>query len=73
MPARRWKALHQTEPTAASADAGRPSDHLDAADHGINLVSVLVARAVLAALVIGIFWGLPAWFGSGVIDVTVRQ
>ncbi len=65
--------MHQPEPAATSTGAGRPSDGQDAADHGINLVSVLVALAVLAALVVGIFWGLPAWFGGSVINVTVRQ
>ena len=49
-----------------------PATDADSPDHGINLVSVLVALAVLAALVVGLFWGLPAWFGSSVINVTVR-
>ena len=42
-------------------------------DNGINLVTVLVALGLLTVLVVGIFWALPAWFGSSVINVTVRQ
>ena len=36
-------------------------------DHGINLVSVLLALVVLAALVVVSLWVLPAWFGGSVI------
>ena len=65
--------MTQHEPLAAPADGVQTAGDPDPPDHGINLVSVLVALAMLAALVIGIFWALPAWFGSGVINVTVRQ
>jgi hypothetical protein len=37
------------------------------------MTSVVVMLAVLAVLVVGIFWGLPAWFGSQVIEVTIRN
>ncbi len=39
----------------------------------MRAVRIVVALAVLAALVVGIFWGLPAWFGSSIINVTVRS
>ena len=42
-------------------------------DAGIGVASVVVMLAVLAVLVVGIFWGLPAWFGSQVIEVTIRN
>ena len=42
-------------------------------DAGIGVTSVVVMLAVLAVLVVGIFWGMPAWFGSQVIEVTVRN
>lgn len=42
------------------------------ADAGISLTSVIVMLVVLAVLVVGIFWVLPAWFGSQVIEVTIR-
>ncbi len=45
----------------------------DAADAGIGLTSVAVMLAVLAVLVVGIFWALPAIFGSSVIEVTIRN
>ena len=61
------------EPPAAPSDTFEPMIEAEPPDHGINLVSVLVALAVLAALVVAIFWGLPAWFGSSVINVTVRS
>lgn len=41
-------------------------------DAGIGVTSVLVMLAMLAVLVVGIFWGLPAYFGSQVIEVTIR-
>ncbi len=63
----------QTDPPAARPDVVRPADDPDPPDHGINLVSVIVALTVLAVLVVCIFWGLPAWFGSSVINVTVRS
>lgn len=65
--------MTQSEPLAAPAQRVAPAADIEPPDHGINLVSVLVALVVLAALVVGIFWGLPAWFGSSVITVTVRQ
>jgi hypothetical protein len=51
----------------------RPAAPAEPADHGVSLVSVVVALAVLGLLVVGIFWGLPLLFGSGAIHVTVRQ
>lgn len=51
---------------------GSPDDD-ESADNGIDLATVAAALVVLALLVVGIFWGLPAWFGGSVITVTVRQ
>jgi hypothetical protein len=45
----------------------------DSGDAGISMTSVLVMLAVLGVLVVGIFWGLPAMFGSQVIEVTIRN
>lgn len=42
-------------------------------DAGIGMASVVVMLVVLAVLVVGIFWALPAWFGSQVIEVTIRN
>ena len=42
-------------------------------DAGIGATSVLVMLGVLAVLVVGIFWLLPAYFGSQVIEVTIRN
>jgi hypothetical protein len=42
-------------------------------DAGIGMTSVLVMLAVLAVLIVGIFWALPAWFGSQIIEVTIRN
>jgi hypothetical protein len=41
-------------------------------DAGIGVTSVLVMLGVLAVLVVGIFWLLPAYFGSQMIEVTIR-
>jgi hypothetical protein len=53
----------QPHPTAASDDA----------DAGISMTSVVVMLAMLGVLVVGIYWGLPAIFGSSVIEVTIRN
>lgn len=53
----------QPHPTAAQDDA----------DAGIGMTSVLVMLATLGVLVVGIYWGLPAIFGSSVIEVTIRN
>ena len=45
----------------------------DTGDAGIGMASVVVMLAVLAVLVVGLFWALPAWFGSQVIEVTIRN
>jgi hypothetical protein len=45
----------------------------DTGDAGISMTSVVVMLAVLAVLVVGIFWALPAWFGGQVIEVTIRN
>lgn len=50
--------------------AAQPSD---VGDGGIGMTSVLVMLAVLAVLVVGIFWALPAYFGSQMIEVTIRN
>jgi hypothetical protein len=49
-----------------------PADQ-ETGDAGIGVASVIVMLAVLAVLVVGIFWVLPAWFGSQVIEVTIRN
>ena len=58
----------------ATSDEARsaPNDR-DTGDAGIGMASVLVMLAVLAVLVVGIFWALPAWYGSQVIEVTIRN
>ncbi len=58
---------------AASAELHGSSDDDESPDNGIDLATVVAALVVLAMLVAGIFWGLPAWFGSSVITVTVRS
>ena len=58
----------QTQPPTAASD-----DQQDDADSGINMASVVVMLALLAVLVVGIFWAMPAWFGSQVIEVTIRN
>jgi hypothetical protein len=47
--------------------------HQEQDDAGIGVTSVLVMLGVLAVLVVGIFWLLPAYFGSQVIEVTIRN
>jgi hypothetical protein len=42
-------------------------------DAGIGVTSVLVMLVVLAVLVVGIFWVLPAYVGSQMIEVTIRN
>ena len=42
-------------------------------DAGIGMASVVVMLAVLAILVVGIFWALPAWFGGQIVEVTIRN
>jgi hypothetical protein len=42
-------------------------------DAGIGMASVVVMLAVLAVLVVGIFWALPAWYGGQVVEVTIRN
>jgi len=60
--------------TKATDDEARsaPADQ-ETGDAGISMASVVVMLAVLAVLVVGIFWALPAWFGSQVIEVTIRN
>jgi hypothetical protein len=50
-----------------------PTAERDDADAGIGMTSVLVMLGVLGVLVVGIYWGLPAIFGSSVIEVTIRN
>jgi hypothetical protein len=45
----------------------------DVGDAGIGVTSVLVMLVVLAVLVVGIFWVLPAYVGSQMIEVTIRN
>ena len=42
-------------------------------DAGIGVTSVIVMLAVLAVLVVGIFWLVPTYFGGGVVEVTIRN
>jgi hypothetical protein len=60
--------MNATEP-----EITRPNDQPDTGDAGIGVTSVLVMLAVLAVLVVGIFWALPAWFGSQIIEITIRN
>lgn len=64
----------QTDLTNSSASEAPEAD-LDAGigDAGIGMTSVIVMLVVLAALVVGIFWALPAWFGDQVVEVTIRN
>jgi hypothetical protein len=50
-----------------------PTAERDEADAGISMTSVLVMLGVLGVLVVGIYWGLPAIFGSSVIEVMIRN
>ena len=60
--------------TNATNDRERaPTIDQETGDAGISMASVVVMLAVLAALVVGIFWALPAWFGSQVIEITIRN
>jgi hypothetical protein len=55
-------------------DSDRRADvEQETGDAGIGMTSVLVMLAVLAVLVVGIFWALPAWYGGQVIEVTIRN
>ena len=45
----------------------------DPDDAGIGMTSVLVMLGMLAVLVVGIFWALPAYMGSQMIEVTIRN
>ena len=45
----------------------------DPGDAWIGVTSVIVMLAVLAVLVVGIFWALPAYMGSQMIEVTIRN
>ena len=56
------------------SDDGRRADvEQETGDAGIGMTSVLVMLAVLAVLVVGIFWALPSWYGGQVIEVTIRN
>jgi hypothetical protein len=58
--------------TTRETDASQPAPS-EPGDAGISMISVLIMLAVLGVLVVGIFWALPAWFGSQVIEVTIRN
>jgi hypothetical protein len=62
-----------TAGNAASGETWPGSGDQETGDAGISMASVVVMLAVLAVLVVGIFWALPAWFGSQVIEVTIRN
>lgn len=49
-----------------------PQDR-DVGDAGIGATSAFLMLVVLGVLVVGIFWALPAYFGSQVIEVTIRN
>lgn len=58
----------------ATRDEFAPAtDDRDTGDAGIGVTSVLVMLAALAVLVVGIFWALPAWFGSQIVEITIRN
>ncbi len=57
---------------AEMTPSGRADEEESLAATGINLVTVLIMLAVLVALVAGLFWWLPTWFGSSTITVNVR-
>ncbi|MFN8635658.1 MAG: hypothetical protein U0893_17560 [Chloroflexota bacterium] len=64
----------QSERMADSAELPyQQPEEQDVGDAGIGVTSALVMLAVLAVLVVGIFWALPAYFGSQVIEVTIRN
>jgi hypothetical protein len=54
-------------------DTQRVTLEHETGDAGIGMTSVLVMLAVLAVLVVGIFWMVPAWFGGQVVEVTIRN
>jgi hypothetical protein len=56
-----------------TADQQRAVLSEEQGDAGIGVTSVLVMLGVLAVLVVGIFWLLPAYFGSQMIEVTIRN
>jgi hypothetical protein len=58
---------------ATDLEAQRGTIDQEIGDAGISMASVVVMLGVLAVLVVGIFWALPAWFGSQVIEVTIRN
>jgi len=70
--ATRQETMNVPQPQPSDA-VDREGADLDGADSGIGMTSVVVMLAVLAVLVVGIFWALPEWFGSQVIEVTIRN
>ncbi len=65
---------NQSERVADSTELPyQQPEEQDVGDAGIGVTSALVMLAVLAVLVVGIFWALPAYFGSQVIEVTIRS
>jgi hypothetical protein len=64
----------QQNETANDAELPYQESHdRDVGDAGIGATSAIVMLAVLAVLVVGIFWALPTYFGSQVIEVTIRN
>lgn len=68
MPASPADAMHDAPKELQGVTSSEQSG-----DAGIGVSSVLVMLALLAILVVGIFWALPAWFGGQVIEVTIRN
>ena len=63
--------MRPASPGVSAAQASEPVDSVG--DAGIGVASVVVMLAVLAVLVVAIFWLLPAYFGGGVVEVTIRN
>jgi hypothetical protein len=60
------------ESSQHGAPVGSDATDLSDGDAGIGMTSVAVMLALLAVLVVGIFWALPVWFDGRVIEVTIR-
>jgi len=63
--------MSRQQPPHASGSPIEPRDDR-VPELGIDEVAVTMALVILALLVVGLFWLLPAWFGAGVINVTTR-
>jgi len=63
--------MRPASPDVSATQASEPVDSVG--DAGIGVASVVVMLAMQAVLVVGIFWLLPAYFGGGVVEVTIRN